>query len=399
MNYEQTIEFLFRSLPEFQRIGAAAYKAGLGTSMALDDYFGNPHLAFSSIHIGGTNGKGSTSQMIYESLRRAGFSVGLYTSPHLLDFRERIVVDGQMISQQAVIDFTAKLLEFKSVKPSFFEMTVAMAFDYFRNMNVDYAVIEVGMGGRLDSTNIVTPQLSVITNISLDHVQFLGNTIAAIAGEKAGIIKAGVPVVIGQSQAECRAVFERKASQMDAPIIWADKELKGQHYATSMQGRYQQKNSITAAAALHILGIEERFIVDGIKNATVRGRWQVLYNTPLTVCDTGHNEDGLRYVAAQIAQQRYERLYFVIGVVSDKDVEHIFPLLPPHAHYIFTQPSVERAMDASSLAERAAAAGLKGEVATTVELAYNRAKELATPSDMIFIGGSTFTVADILKIV
>lgn len=396
MNYEATIEYLFNSLPMFQRIGAPAYKAGLDTSYALDNHFGNPHRAFTCVHVAGTNGKGSVSQMIYCALRDAGYSVGLYTSPHLRDFRERIVVDDVMITKDAVVDFTARLLEFKANNPSFFEMTVAMAFDYFRACGVDYAVVEVGMGGRLDSTNIITPAVSVITNISMDHMQFLGDTTPKIAAEKAGIIKPTIPVVIGQTQAECSSVFMDKALEMAAPIIFADQTLAGKNYKTAMQGAYQAKNAVTAAAALHILGVSENCVESGIGRAVVRGRWETLSLNPLTVCDTGHNEDGLRYVCNQIAAQNYKKLYFVLGVVSDKNVDHIFPLLPRDAHYIFTQASIDRAMPAAELAARAAAFGLKGEIAHTVPTAFEKAKSMANANDMIFIGGSTFTVADII---
>lgn len=396
MDYAQTIDFLYHSLPEFQRIGAPAYKAGLSTSITLNEFFGHPDRSFTSIHVAGTNGKGSTCQMIYEALRAAGYSVGLYTSPHLRDFRERIVVDDQMIGQQAVVDFTARLLECEGVKPSFFEMTVAMALDYFRNRGVDYAVVEVGMGGRLDSTNIITPVVSVITNISMDHMQFLGSTLPEIAGEKAGIIKESVPVVVGETQIECRAVFEAKAAAMNAPLIFADTALKGQHYTTSMQGLYQARNSITAAAALSVIGVDEQFIRRGIARARVRGRWEVIATEPLTVCDTGHNEAGLRFVTQQIALQTFDKLYFVIGVVADKDVEHMVQLLPKDAHYIFTQASIDRAMSADILAAKATAAGLHGSVAPTVAEALALARSLATARDMIFVGGSTFTVAEII---
>lgn len=402
MNYEQTIEYLYNSLPLFSRIGAPAYKPGLETSRRLDDFYGNPHRAFRSVHVAGTNGKGSTSQMIYAALRAAGHSVGLYTSPHLLDFRERIVVDDEMIERDAVVDFVARiepfLAENPDLKPSFFELTVAMAFDYFARQGVDYAVVEVGMGGRLDSTNIITPVLSVVTNISLDHTQFLGSTLAQIAGEKAGIIKAGVPVVVGETQAESAPVFEARAAECGSRIIFADRDTKSEndHYETAMQGDYQQINAQTAAVALRQLGVDRGAIACGIGTARVRGRWEILGRDPLVVADTGHNHAGLEFVVRQIERQPYDTLYFVLGVVSDKDISAILGLLPRRAHYLFTAAAIPRALAAEDLACAARAAGLRGEVVEGVGAAVARARELATARDMIFIGGSTFVVAEAL---
>lgn len=402
MNYEQTIEYLYNSLPLFSRVGAPAYKPGLETTKRLDDFCGNPHRTFHSVHVAGTNGKGSTSQMIYAALRAAGHSVGLYTSPHLLDFRERIVVDDAMIERDAVVDFVARiepfLAENPDLKPSFFELTVAMAFDYCARQGVDYAVVEVGMGGRLDSTNIITPALSVVTNISLDHTQFLGSTIAQIAAEKAGIIKASVPVVVGETQAESASVFEARAAECGSRIIFADRatDVENINYETAMIGDYQKVNARTAAVALRELGVDHAAVARGIGTARVRGRWEVLGRDPLIVADTGHNHAGLEFVVRQIERQPYDTLYFVLGVVADKDISAILGLLPRGAHYIFTAAAIPRALAAEALAREARAAGLRGEVVEGVGAAVARARELATPNDMIFIGGSTFVVAEAL---
>lgn len=419
MDYEETLKYLYSSLPVFQRIGAAAYKANLNNTLALDEHLGFPHRSFRSVHIGGTNGKGSTSQMIYGALRQSGLKVGLYTSPHLKDFRERIVVDDRMIGRDDVVDFVAANKEFlEQVQPSFFEVTVAMAFDYFRKVGVDVAVVEVGMGGRLDSTNIITPILSVITNIDYDHTQFLGDTLEKIAGEKAGIIKPGIEVVVGQRGDQYNHVFKEKAIAENAPITFADSILQctaiqgntftvhntqngdSQEFRLAMQGNYQGKNLCTALVALQIIArqipLTQQQIRLGIEQAMIKGRWQVLGRNPLIVCDTGHNKAGIGYVSAQIEQQKYDKLYFVIGVVSDKDLPSILGLLPKQAHYIFTQASIERAMPVETLARQATAAGLQGEIAPTVAQALARAKELATADDMIFVGGSTFTVAEVV---
>ncbi|MFI3286886.1 MAG: folylpolyglutamate synthase/dihydrofolate synthase family protein [Rikenellaceae bacterium] len=402
MDYSQTLDFLYNSLPQFQRIGAAAYKAGLETTLALDKHFGSPHKAYKTVHIAGTNGKGSTSQMIYESLRAEGYSVGLYTSPHLVSFRERIVVDNQMISESGVVDFVAQnrgIIE--ELKPSFFEMTVAMAFWWFKKCGVDYAVVEVGMGGRLDSTNIVTPEVSVITNISKDHTQFLGDTLEKIAGEKAGIIKRGVPVVVGQSDERYDSVFIEKASFLNSYLTFADKE-PSIRFDSAMSGLCQRYNAQTAYIAMGQLGISEAAKRIGIQRARVRGRWETLEENPLVICDTGHNEDGLRLVGEQLLKTQRERgakIYFVLGVVSDKDLESVLPLLPSVAYYLFTEADIPRAMAAAELQTRAQKGGLSGELCSNVPLAVKRAKELAQhPSDIIFIGGSTFTVADALPL-
>ncbi|MFI3299397.1 MAG: folylpolyglutamate synthase/dihydrofolate synthase family protein [Rikenellaceae bacterium] len=403
MTYSQTIEFLCSQLPQFQRIGAAAYKAGLDTTIALDNHFGNPHKSYKTVHVAGTNGKGSTSQMIYEALRAEGYSVGLYTSPHLVDFRERMVVDGAMIPKESVVRFVESIEGLVAeLRPSFFELTVAMAFWWFRQMGVDYAVVEVGMGGRLDSTNIITPQVSVITNISFDHTQFLGDTLQKIAAEKAGIIKAGVPVVIGESLDEYNDVFRAKADEMGAEIFFADCEPRVP-YTPVMKGLCQGMNAQTAYTALRVLGLSDEAIRTGIESAVVRGRWQTISEEPLVVCDTGHNEAGVRLVAQQLQELMMERngrakLYMVLGVVSDKDVQGMLALLPSDAHYIATRSSVERAMPAEVLYDHIKEFGYSVELSRNVELALKRAKELATIHDVIFVGGSTFTVADLLAL-
>lgn len=402
MNYPETLDYLYHSLPVFHRVGAAAYKPGLETTWALDRFFDSPHRFFRSVHIAGTNGKGSVSQMMYESLRAAGHRVGIYTSPHLVDFRERIVVDGSMISEQSVVDFVARVQPFlieSGLCPSFFELTVAMAFDYFRNAGVDYAVVEVGLGGRLDSTNIITPELSVVTNISFDHTQFLGTTLPLIASEKAGIFKPLVPAVVGEWAAETAAVFEQKASETHSELIFADRSvLVGAPVASGMGGDYQQRNARTAQVALERLGVPYSAICDGIGRARVRGRWDILRRSPLVVVDTGHNVAGLGWVCAQLGRQRYARLYFVLGVVDDKDLSGILPLLPRGAHYLFTQASIPRAMSADRLATAARGSGLCGDVYSTIAEAVSAALLQATADDMVFIGGSTFTVAEALPL-
>lgn len=418
MDYKQTLEYLFTSLPVFQRIGAAAYKANLANTIKLDNHLGNPHTYFRTIHVAGTNGKGSVSQMIYEVLRASGYRVGLYTSPHLVDFRERIIVDNEMISETQVVDFVATNRSFiDELKPSFFEVTVAMAFDHFRRCEVDFAVVEVGMGGRLDSTNIVSPLLSVITNIDYDHTQFLGDTLALIAAEKAGIIKPSTPVVVGETLPETAVVFIEKARQNFAPLTFADQRYRCNSHnkriysVTSlmddytfdiqlgMSGDYQQRNICTTLAALDILSeiipLTSVNVRRGLSCASVRGRWQELGTAPLTICDTGHNKAGIGYVVAQIAKQEYDRLICVIGMVGDKDVDGVLDLLPPEAYYIFTQASIPRAMSAVELQTKAEEHMLNGEVCSSVRKAVERAREIATPGDMIFIGGSTFIVAEL----
>lgn len=419
MNYQQTLDYLYNSLPVFQRIGAAAYKANLDNTIKLDEHLGFPHHSFKTIHVAGTNGKGSVSQMIYEVLRMSGYKVGLYTSPHLRDFRERIIVDGQMITEQAVVDFVQHNKEFiEQVEPSFFEVTVAMAFDYFRACEVDIAVVEVGMGGRLDSTNIISPLLSVITNIDYDHTQFLGSTLDQIAAEKAGIIKPYTPVVVGESRAETAPVFIQKARQEQTTVLFADQRYRcsnrvGGRYTIDslldgfvfevelgMEGDYQRMNVCTAIAALDLLSeyldITPESVKSGLASAVVMGRWYKLGESPLVVCDTGHNKVGIKCVVEQIAQQNYQKLIMVIGMVSDKDIEAVLAMLPQQAYYIFTQASIPRAMDAMELSVKAQEYSLHGEVVGDVAGALSRARELAGEQDMIFVGGSTFVVAEVV---
>ncbi len=423
MNYKETIDFLFGSLPQFQVIGSGAYKPGLGTAEAFDKETGYPTKKLKCIHIAGTNGKGSTSSMLYSALRECGLSVGIFTSPHLKDFRERIVVDGETISEEEVVSFVENHRDFIGrIKPSFFEMTSAMAFDFFAKNNVDFAVIEVGLGGRLDSTNIITPAISVITNIAFDHMALLGSTIPEIAKEKAGIIKHDIPVVIGEYQSDTEAVFKEKACEVSAPLYFAEnmygflecmnnsngtiffvKDISSNEtieLTMSLTGEYQQKNVITALAVADLLARKYSLPInslrDGISKATIPGRWQILSKAPLTVCDTGHNPAGIRYVASQIKKQSYEKLYFILGIVSDKDFEGISHLLPRNAYYLFTQASIPRAMPYEKLAALSRSHGLEGESIPTIAEAIARARELATENDMIFIGGSTFTVAEAL---
>lgn len=424
MTYSETIEYLYNTAPMFQSVGGGAYKEGLENTHALNDLLDHPHRAFRTIHVGGTNGKGSVSQMLYAVLKEVGYKVGLYTSPHLKDFRERMQVDGQMIPEQEVIDFVTKMRpHIEELKPSFFEITTVMAFDFFRRREVDIAVIEVGMGGRLDCTNVIDPLVSVITNISLDHTQYLGDTLPKIAGEKAGIIKNGVPVVVGEYQPETAPTFIAKARDTESPIIFADQRyrctghdgrmfeieslLDGYRFTlqSGMEGDYQQKNLCTALATLDTLtGLLPKPLTTmevrrGLAAARVPGRWQNIAaeTDPCPIiCDTGHNEAGLTFVTEQLKRQSYKKLYFVLGVVADKDLDHILPLLPRDAHYIFTQASLPRALKADELAEKARAAGLEGEVVPTVPEALAKARALAGAGDLIFVGGSTFTVAEVL---
>jgi dihydrofolate synthase/folylpolyglutamate synthase len=412
MTYREAIDFLFTSLPEFQRVGAAAYKPGLGNTLRLDDHFGRPHRKFHTIHVAGTNGKGSVSHMLAAVLQTAGCRTGLYTSPHLLDFRERIRVDGAMIPERQVVDFVEhNRAVIDRIRPSFFELTVAMAFDHFARERVDVAVVETGLGGRLDSTNIVTPLVSVITNIAFDHTQFLGDTLEKIAVEKAGIIKPGVPVVIGETQPDTEPLFRRIAGEKHAPIVFADRRMAAAstaRYPLDLSGHYQEKNLKTVLATVEVLNgqgivrIPELAVKEGLQHAAaltgLRGRWQILRRKPLIVADTGHNEAGIREVAAQIARTPHEKLYVVFGVVGDKDLTGIWPLLPREAFYLFTQAQIERALPAENLCRQAMEQGVAGELIPTVAEAVERAQALATERDMIFIGGSTFTVAEALPL-
>lgn len=426
MTYEQTLDYLYRCFPMFQKIGSKAYKAGLETTRLLDDYLNMPHRTYQTIHVGGTNGKGSVSHSLAAVLQSAGYNVGLYTSPHLIDFSERIRVNGESVDKSYVIEFVrAHRPFFEPLSPSFFELTTAMAFSYFAEMNVDVAVIEVGLGGRLDCTNIITPQLSIITNISFDHTALLGHTLPQIAYEKAGIIKPHIPVVIGESHTESLPVFTQYAKDVNAPIFFADMPqmnpiinsmrdgegfwvLQTQYLKRlklELRGNCQLSNATTVLCALDRL-IEQGFLITnesiekGLLNVVsltgLRGRWEILSDSPRTICDTGHNEAGIRQIVEQLRNEHYNHLHFIIGVVNDKDISTILAMLPSDATYYFTQATVSRALPSEELKTKAEAFGLKGDVFASVQEAYNAAKEKSTPSDLIFIGGSTFTVADLL---
>lgn len=415
MNYQETTEYLFNSTPVFEKIGAKAYKPGLQTTHALDEHFAHPHRQYKTIHIAGTNGKGSCSHTIAAILQSQGYKVGLYTSPHLVDFRERIRVNGECVPEQYVIDFVEQNRNFfEPLHPSFFELTTAMALKYFAEQKVDYAVIEVGLGGRLDCTNIITPMLSIITNISFDHTQFLGNTLAEIAGEKAGIIKPHVPVVVGEYLEETRPVFEEKAKEMQAPILFAqdfsaqDKEMES-HVEMELKGAYQECNRKTILAALSILRqnttIGNAAIRKGFAQVCeltgLRGRWEKLNDAPLTICDTGHNLAGWNYLAPQIKSVKAETKHIVFGMVDDKDVTHVLQLLSQQlkngVKYYWTQPSTKRAIPVAKLRDFALEYGLHGNAYYSVKEAYKAAKENAENDDFVFVGGSSYVVADLLS--
>ena len=404
--YEETIDYLYTRTPLFQQQGVGAYKEGLATTQALDAHFGHPHRRYPTIHIAGTNGKGSCSCTIASILQEAGYRVGLYTSPHLTDFRERIRVNGEMIGQEEVVRFVEEERAFfEPLYPSFFELTTALAFKYFADSGVDVAVVEVGLGGRLDCTNIIHPVLSLITNISLDHTNLLGSTLPQIAQEKAGIIKAGVPVVIGEADAELRVLFTEKAKEVGAPILFAEDEVEDFPVHSALQGDYQAVNTRTILAALPWLRgafplLSDAAIKDGfahvVGNTGLRGRWQQLSDNPLTLCDIAHNEAGWRWVFGQL-QALGQPLHIVFGLVNDKDVQAALSLMPHAAHYYFCQPSVARAFPCERLANLAHASGLRGEGYPSVQAAYEAARSQALPEEVIFIGGSNFVVADLLK--
>ena len=424
MTYEETTEYLFNCAPLFQQVGSSAYKEGLENSFLLDAHFGHPHRNYRTIHIAGTNGKGSTSHTIAAILQAAGYKVGLYTSPHLIDFRERIRVNGKPVSKQFVIDFVEKERSFfEPLHPSFFELTTAMAFLYFAQEKVDVAIIEVGLGGRLDCTNIITPDACIITNISPDHTQFLGNTLAKIASEKAGIIKKNIPVIIGETTSETKEVFTRKATIEEAPIIFAEEEQHLQNaqpheggitYTTAkygiieaeLSGSYQIKNTNTILAALRILkqkgyNISDENIKKGFSNVTastgLMGRWQKIGEKPAIVCDAGHNIGGIRYIVEQLSQQKCHTMRIIFGMVNDKDISSVLAMMPRNAKYYFTQASVKRALEAEELASKALEYSLKGSCYPTVAAALEAAKKDALPEDFIFVGGSCFIVADLLS--
>lgn len=410
MNYQETTEYLFNSTPVFEKIGAKAYKPGLQTTHALDEHFGHPHRQYKTIHIAGTNGKGSCSHTIAAILQSQGYKVGLYTSPHLVDFRERIRVNGECLPEQYVIDFVEENRAFfEPLHPSFFELTTAMAFKYFAEQKVDYAVIEVGLGGRLDCTNIITPVLSVITNISFDHTQFLGNTLAEIAGEKAGIIKPHVPVVIGEYIEETRPVFEKVAGEHHSPIHFAQDEDTAMEVDMELKGSYQERNRKTILAALKVLRqtmtISDEAIRNGFEHVCeltgLRGRWEKLGEAPLVICDTGHNLAGWKYLATQISDVDAQVKHIVFGMVDDKDVEHVLQLLRDklknRVKFYWTQPSTKRAIPVEKLRDTALKYDLHGELYHSVKEAYMAAKANAKNDDFVFVGGSSYVVADLLS--
>lgn len=388
----------------YQRIGQAAYKADLKNTIDLMRHLDNPERKFRSIHVAGTNGKGSVSHMLASVLQEAGYKVGLYTSPHLKDFRERIKINGKPISEEEVLRFVeSNKTFFENHQLSFFEMTVGMAFQYFAAQQVAIAVVEVGMGGRLDSTNVIVPEVAVITNIGLDHTQFLGNTLAEIASEKAGIIKKKIPVVIGETQPETKTVFLQKAEENNSEIYFADAQ-NYPPYQIDLKGVYQQKNLKTVLKTLEVLkpdfSVSQEAMTKGLQNVIhntgLMGRWQLLRQNPKVICDTAHNKEGLNYVMQQLSEEQFEKLHVVLGVVSDKDLQSVLPLFPKNAHYYFCKPDIPRGMDASVLRQQAVAFGLHGKSYQSVVKAYESALKAANERDMIFVGGSTFVVAEII---
>jgi len=403
MNYTQTLDYLFGRLPIYQRIGAAAYKADIGNIVSATKHLKNPHTQFKSIHIAGTNGKGSTAHMLASILQESGINVGLYTSPHLKDFRERIKINGEMIAQKDVVTFVKEnQVFFEKMELSFFEFTVAMAFDYFAKQKVDIAIIETGLGGRLDSTNIINPELAIITNISLDHTNLLGDTIENIAKEKAGIIKNETPVIIGRRQKETTSIFKNIAKEKNANLIYASPQ-KG--YASDLKGDYQKENINTVITAIKQLEkkgwtITEDDIEHGLlktaANTQLLGRWQTLSRNPQIICDTAHNEDGIKEIAKQLSNSKYEQLHIVFGTVDDKNLDTILPYLPKNAKYYFCNANIVRAMNAEDLKQKAAKHQLKGRIFASVRQALKCAKDKADPKDLIYVGGSTFVVAEVV---
>ncbi|MDD2548669.1 MAG: bifunctional folylpolyglutamate synthase/dihydrofolate synthase [Bacteroidales bacterium] len=430
MDYQQTLSYLFTQLAMYQRVGKIAYKANLNNTLALDNLFSHPHKNFKTVHVAGTNGKGSTSHMLASILQNAGYKVGLYTSPHLVDFRERIKINGIPIDKDTVIDFVEKNKSiFATMKPSFFEMTVALAFKYFAEQEVDIAVVEVGLGGRLDSTNIISPELSVITNIGLDHTDMLGDTLELIAAEKAGIIKPNTPVVICETQPETQNIFIKIAHDNSAPIAFADQnyrvktatltngkqELSILHqdsnqthrYKLDLLGSYQQKNFLGILQAVKILkrkgyDLDNGHILEGvanvIKNTGLLGRWQILGTQPAVVCDMGHNAEGLKHVVNQINSTPHQTFHMVMGMVNDKNIDEALKVLPSVGKYYFTRAKIPRSLDEQELLEKAKHLGLHGESYPNVEEALRSAKNNALEDDLIVIGGSTFIVAEVLSL-
>ncbi|WP_260607414.1 bifunctional folylpolyglutamate synthase/dihydrofolate synthase [Chitinophaga polysaccharea] len=427
-SYKETLDYLYAQLPMFTRVGASAFKTDLHNTIALLDQLNQPQKHFKTIHVAGTNGKGSSSHMLAAIFQQAGYKTGLYTSPHLLDFRERIRINGQMVPEDFVVDFTEKMrTHITNIQPSFFELTVAMAFSYFHQEAVDIAIIEVGLGGRLDSTNVIIPELSLITNISYDHKNILGDTLPQIAAEKAGIIKAGVPVVISETQSEVQDVFINTANKLGAPIHFADQEwleasgaIESNQFTITLldtrqqqmrrlqldlNGRYQEKNVMGVLSAVKILQQNGWHItwdhithaLSHVKKLTgLRGRWDIIQRHPLTVLDVGHNEAGIREVMQQLGHVNYQQLHIVTGFVKDKEVEKVLPLFPPTAHYYFCKAQIPRAMDEVALAEMAANSGLHGHAYPSVQAALQAARQHAQPDDMILVCGSFFIVAEVM---
>ena len=405
MNYKDTVEWMFEQLPMFQQLGVSAYKKDLTNTLKLASHLNHPEHTFKTVHIGGTNGKGSTSSLIASVLQQAGYKVGLYTSPHLLDFRERIRINGEEISKEFVVDFIENNKSFlEANRLSFFEMTVGMAFQYFSHQKVDVAIIEVGLGGRLDSTNIITPLLSVITNIGWDHMNLLGNTLEEIAFEKAGIIKENIPVVIGEFTNETKKVFEKEAKLKNAPIYFASTIDDIPELDSDLKGNYQVHNKKTAYQALQLLknhfSIADDNIIKGFlsveKNTGLKGRWTVLSEKPLIVADTAHNKNGLEIVMTQVRQQKFDKLFMVFGVVNDKDIDSILPYLPKNAEYFVAKPNVPRGLEAVILKDKLTQNGFNATAFNSIPEAFQYAKKQATTNDMIYIGGSTFVVAEVV---
>lgn len=422
-SYPDALKYLYDNLPMFQRVGAAAIKKDLANTIKLCDVLGNPHTAFRSVHVAGTNGKGSTCHMLASVFQAAGYKTGLYTSPHLKAFTERIKIDGHEVSPHFVLDFVNRMRPFiDDVRPSFFEITVCMAFDYFAREHTDVAIIEVGLGGRLDSTNVITPLVSVITNIGWDHMDMLGNTLAEIAGEKAGIIKAGVPVVVSERQPEVEGVFLRVAAEKKAPLYFSsdryrvmegsdarklsiakENDVVVENLDLPLRGNYQHRNLPGVMQAIELLGshfsLSDAHIRRGLERVTaatgLKGRWHKLSDSPTVICDTAHNTEGIRLVVEQLSAEGYARLFVVLGMVRDKDVHKILALLPKDATYFFCQAKIPRALDAQTLMQEAAVHGLKGEVVSDVNEARRAALRVAQPDDVVFIGGSTYVVAEI----
>ena len=403
MNYIQTLDYLFGRLPIYQRIGAAAYKADIGNIVTATKHLKNPHTQFKTIHIAGTNGKGSTAHMLASILQESGKKVGLYTSPHLKDFRERIRINGEMIAQKEVVTFVKEnQVFFEKMELSFFEFTVAMAFDYFAKQKVDIAIIETGLGGRLDSTNIINPELAIITNISLDHTNLLGDTIEKIATEKAGIIKNETPVIIGRRQKETTSIFKNITKEKNTNLIYASPQ-KG--YTSDLKGEYQKENINTVITAIKQLqkqgwAITEDDIEQGLlkiaANTQLLGRWQTLSSNPQIICDTAHNEDGIKEIANQLSTSKYEQLHIVFGTVDDKNLDTILSYLPKNAKYYFCKANIVRAMNAEDLKQKAAKHQLEGRIFPSVREALKCAKDNANSKDLIFVGGSTFVVAEVV---